>query len=83
MNIILGPNHSFNLSNRPASDYAKLYEVSKAAIRDVNPNIPVIGLNTSGAPICREDEEAVAELSTCVMRCCHITAKSGYGQMIR
>ena len=47
----LGPNHSFNLSNRPASDYAKLYEVSKAAIRDVNPNIPVIGLNTSGAPI--------------------------------
>lgn len=39
--------------------------------------------NTSGAPSVREDEEAVAELSICVMRCCHITAKSGYGQMIR
>ncbi len=45
----LGPNHSFNLANRPAADYAKMYEVSKAAIREVNPNIPVIGLNTSGA----------------------------------
>lgn len=47
----LGPNHSFNLANRPASDYAKMYEVSKAAIKEVNPDIPVIGLNTSGAPL--------------------------------
>lgn len=46
----LGPNHSFNMENRPASDYAKMYEVSKKAIKAVNPNMPVVGLNTSGAP---------------------------------
>ena len=39
--------------------------------------------NTSGAPICREDEEAVAELSHLCDAMLHITAKSGYGQMIR
>lgn len=46
----LGPNHSFNMENRPASDYAKMYIASKKAIQSVNPNIPVAGLNTSGAP---------------------------------
>lgn len=46
----LGPNHSFNMENRPASDYAKMYIASKKAIKAVNPNIPVVGLNTSGAP---------------------------------
>lgn len=46
----LGPNHSFNRENRPAEDYGKMYEVSKKAIKSVNPKIPVIGLNTSGVP---------------------------------
>lgn len=45
----LGPNHSFNRENRPASDYGKMYEVSKRAIKEVNPDIPVIAFNTSGA----------------------------------
>lgn len=45
----LGPNHSFNMENRPAEDYGKMYEVSKAAIKAVNPDIPVIAFNTSGA----------------------------------
>ncbi|MBP3360666.1 MAG: cellulase family glycosylhydrolase [Clostridia bacterium] len=45
----LGPNHSFNMENRPAADYGKMYEVSKKAIKEVNPDIPVIGFNTSGA----------------------------------
>ncbi|UKI37485.1 MAG: glycosyl hydrolase [Clostridiales bacterium] len=38
------------MENRPASDYAKMYIASKKAIQSVNPNIPVVGLNTSGAP---------------------------------
>lgn len=46
----LGPNHSFNMENRPASDYGKMYEVSKDAIKKVNPNMPVVAFNTSGAP---------------------------------
>lgn len=45
----LGPNHSFNRENRPASDYGKMYEVSKKAIKEVNPDIPVLAFNTSGA----------------------------------
>ncbi|MDY3030805.1 MAG: cellulase family glycosylhydrolase [Clostridia bacterium] len=45
----LGPNHSFNMENRPAEDYIKLYEASKAAIKSVNPDMPVVGMNTSGA----------------------------------
>ena len=46
----LGPNHSFNRENRPASDYGKLYRVSKDAIKKVNPDMPVVAFNTSGAP---------------------------------
>ena len=46
----LGPNHSFNIENRPASDYGKLYQVSKEAIKKVNPDMPVVAFNTSGAP---------------------------------
>lgn len=44
----LGPNHSFNIENRPASDYGKMYEISKKAVKAVNPNMPVIAMNTSG-----------------------------------
>lgn len=39
--------------------------------------------NTSGAPICREDEEAVAELSHLCDAMLSHNRKSGYGQMIR
>ena len=38
--------------------------------------------NTSGAPICRDDQEAEAELSGFVTVCCLMTVRSVSGQMI-
>ena len=38
--------------------------------------------NTSGAPICRDDQEAEEELSGFVTVCCLMTVRSAFGQMI-
>lgn len=38
--------------------------------------------NTSGAPICRDDQEAEAELLVFVTVCCLMTVRSAFGQMI-
>ena len=39
--------------------------------------------NTSGAPICREDKEAIQELPVCATVCFPTTGKSGSVPMIQ